>query len=141
MKKILILLLPLYLFASYEIVVATLRYQSGVKKIEKEFPKYRVNLYKKDDMHIVALGNFDSKKEALNVLKDIKRLYPSAFIREIKKRTNIKEKVGDRFLVQIAVLSKKENIKKIKNRFKNFNIKRDKKSFPNCFFSWRENIF
>ncbi len=122
MKKFLILILPLYLFASYEIVVATLRYQKGVKKIEKEFPKYKTNLYKKGDMHIVALGDFDNKKEALDALKDIKKLYPSAFIREIKKRADVKEKREDGFLVQIAVLSKKENIDKIKNKFKDFNI-------------------
>ncbi len=113
MKKIfLILLFPIFLFASYEVVVASLRYKSGIEKIKKRFGQKEINVYKKGDLNIVAIGDFKTKKEALNFLKEVKKEFPSAFVRT--KKENI--------LIQIAALSNRKNASKIEKKFPNLKI-------------------
>jgi len=112
---------------SYEIVVAALRYKSGIDKIRRKFKNDSILVYKKNNLSIVAIGIFNTKNEAKERLKSIKKIYPSAFIRGIGKKTQKRDEVvKNRYVIQIAVLSKENGINKIKNQFKNIDIKVNK---------------
>ena len=111
----------------YEIVVAALRYKSGIDKIRRKFKNDSILVYKKNNLSIVAIGIFNTKDEAKERLKSIKKIYPSAFIRGIGKKTQKRDEVvKNRYVIQIAVLSKEDGVNKIKNQFKNIDIKVNK---------------
>ena len=127
MKKLLFLVFAasLLLGGEYEVVVATLRHKSGIEKIKKEFKDNKIFVYRKGEFFVVSVGSFD-EDEVDEELKKIKKLYPSAFKRVIKKkvaRLEDKEKKGEDFIIQIAVLSKKEGIRRIKNTLSDVDVK------------------
>ncbi|NPA82702.1 MAG: SPOR domain-containing protein [Epsilonproteobacteria bacterium] len=124
MLRFIIFLFPIYLFASYEIVVASLKHKEGIEKIKREFPSKKLNVYNKNGMKIVALGDFPDKKEAMKFLTKVKKRYPSAFIRAQKRENKqIDSKSSNKtYLIQIAALSKKENLHKIENKFSSYDI-------------------